>query len=155
MAAGARLLQLSAALLLAASASASFAQGQPPTQAPPGQGQGPAQVNTIKEVFQKLYGCWKPPPLSAATPMDITIILSFTRKGDILGRPRITYESPKATDNDRLAYRVAVMEALQRCTPMPFTDGMGGAVAGHPFAIQFRTIAPSHEKKAWLTPKIL
>ena len=112
-------------------------------------------MNTIKDVFQKLYGCWKPPPLSAATPMDITVILSFTRKGDILGRPKITYESPKATDNDRLAYRVAVMEALQRCSPMPFTDAMGGAVAGHPFAIQFRTSDPSREKKAWLTPKIL
>ena len=152
MAAGTRLFHLSAALWLAALASAALAQAQ--TQ-PPGQGQGPAQVNTIKEAFQKLYGCWKPPPLSAATPMDITVILSFTRKGDILGRPRITYESPKASDNDRLAYRVAVMEALQRCTPMPFTDGMGGAVAGHPFAIQFRTSDPSREKKAWLTPKIL
>ncbi len=24
-------------------------------------------------------------------------------------------------------YRVAVMEALQRCTPMPFTEALGGA----------------------------
>jgi len=162
MAAATRSFRLSSALLLAALVSAASAQGQLPNQVPqqtpappPGQGQGPAQVNTIKDVFQKLYGCWKPPPLSAATPMDITVILSFTRKGDILGRPRITYESPKASDNDRLAYRVAVMEALQRCTPMPFTDAMGGAVAGHPFAIQFRTSDPSREKKAWLTPKIL
>ena len=92
MAAGTRLFHLSAALWLAALASAALAQAQ---IQPPGQGQGPAQVNTIKEAFQKLYGCWKPPPLSVATPMDITVILSFTRKGDILGRPRITYESPK------------------------------------------------------------
>ena len=82
--------------------------------------------------------CWKPPPASRAKAMDITIIVSFNRSGAIMGRPRITYESPEATDNDRLAYRVAVMEALQRCTPMPFTESMAGAVAGHPFAVRFR-----------------
>ena len=117
-------------------------------------------VNTIKDVFARLSSCWKPPPLALANPIDITVIVSFNRAGDILGHPRITYESPKATDNDRLAYRVAVMEALQRCSPMPFTETMAGAVAGHPFAVQFRThLQPPKfqpkEKRAWLSPKIL
>jgi hypothetical protein len=111
------------------------------------------QVNTIKDVFERLGTCWRPPPSSRAKPMDITIIVSFNRSGAIMGRPRITYESPEATDDDRLAYRVAVMEALQRCTPMPFTESMGGAVAGHPFAIKFRN--QPKEKRAWLSPKIL
>jgi hypothetical protein len=97
------------------------------------------QVNTIRDVFARLYGCWRPPPPWRAHPMDITVIVSFNRSGDILGRPRITYESKGATDNDRLQYRIAVMQALQRCTPMPFTRSMAGAVAGHPFAVQFRT----------------
>jgi hypothetical protein len=51
-----------------------------------------------------------------------------------------------------------VMEALQRCTPMPFTEGMAGAVAGRPFAVLFRhkTRPPQPiEKRAWLTTKIL
>jgi hypothetical protein len=113
------------------------------------------QVNTIKQVFERLGTCWKPPPASRANPMDITVIVSFNRSGAIMGRPRITYESAAATDNNRLAYRVAVMEALQRCTPMPFTESMAGAVAGHPFAIQFRNYLKTREKNAWLTPKIL
>jgi hypothetical protein len=116
------------------------------------------QVNTIKDVFEHLGTCWKPPPASRAKPMDITIIVSFNRSGAIMGRPRITYESPEADDNDRLAYRVAVMEALQRCTPMPFTETMAGAVAGRPFAVQFRNRkSPPKpiEKRAWLTPKTL
>jgi len=112
------------------------------------------QVNTIKDVFERLGTCWKPPPASRARPMDITIIVSFNRSGAILGRPKITYESAEADDNDRLAYRVAVMEALQRCTPMPFTESMGGAVAGHPFAVKFHPRKP-REKQAWLSPKIL
>jgi hypothetical protein len=119
----------------------------------------PAQVNTIKDIFAKLLTCWKPPPASQANPdIDITVIVSFNRAGEILGHPKITYESAQATDNDRLMYRIAVMETLQRCTPMPFTEAMGGAVAGRPFAIRFRNRKPSPqplEKRAWLTPKIL
>jgi hypothetical protein len=86
------------------------------------------------------------------------VIVSFTRAGEILGRPKITYESEQADDNDRLQYRIAVMEALQRCTPMPFTESMAGAVAGRPFAIRFYNRKPPPqpiEKRAWLTPKIL
>jgi hypothetical protein len=123
-----------------------------------GHGQ-PAQVNSIKEVFARLRTCWKPPPATQADPnIDITVIVSFNRAGDILGHPKITYESERATDNDRLMYRVAVMETLQRCTPMPFTESMAGAVAGRPFAVRFqnRKLPPQPtEKRAWLTPKIL
>jgi allophanate hydrolase subunit 1 len=119
----------------------------------------PARVDSIKDVVARLRTCWKPPPASRANPgIDITVRVSFDRDGHILGRPRISYESEQATDNDRIAYRIAVMEALQRCTPMPFTEGMAGAVAGRPFAVQFhnRKIPPQPaEKRAWLTPKIL
>jgi len=119
----------------------------------------PARVDTIKDVVARLRTCWKPPPASLANPgIDITVIVSFKRDGNILGHPKITYESEQATDNDRLNYRIAVMEALQRCTPMPFTEGMAGAVAGRPFAIQFhnRKIPPQPaEKRAWLITKIL
>jgi hypothetical protein len=117
------------------------------------------QVDNIKEAYARFGRCWKPPAASQANPIDITVIVSFTREGAILGHPKITYESDEATDNDRLMYRIAVMETLQRCTPMPFTQGMGGAVAGRPFAIQFhnsRKPPPQPiEKRAWLTPKIL
>ncbi len=118
----------------------------------------PAQVNTIKDVVAKLLTCWKPPPPSRANPIDITVLVSFNRAGDILGHPKITYESEQATENDRVEYRIAVMEALQRCTPMPFTEAMAGAVADRPFAVQFRNRKPPPqptEKRAWLTPKIL
>jgi hypothetical protein len=136
-------IRLLAALLLVSSACAQAEQ---------------AQVNNIREAYARFRSCWKPPPASRANPIDITVIVSFNRAGEILGRPRITYESERADDNDRLQYRVAVMEALQRCTPMPFTESMAGAVAGRPFAIQFHNRKPPPqpaEKRAWLTPKIL
>src|SRR3954471_9437200 len=136
---GKTLIRLSMALLCAASGSAAQAQT--------------GQVDNIKEAFARLQTCWRPPPPSRANPeVEITVIVSFTRDGNILGRPKITYESENATDNDRLEYRVAVMEALQRCTPMPFTGSMGGAVAGRPFAIRFqvrRSPPKPTEKRAW------
>jgi len=116
------------------------------------------QINTIREIFERLRECWKPPPRSQANPVEMTIIVAFTRAGDILGHPRVTYETDGATDNDRLAYRIAAMEALQRCTPLPFTDGLGGAVAGRPFTVRFssrKTPRKPAERQAWLTPKIL
>ena len=115
-------------------------------------------LDTIKDVFAKLYSCWRPPPASRTNPMDITVIVSFNREGAILGQPRITYESGNAGDNDRIAYRIAVMETLQRCAPLPFTEGLGGAVAGRPFAVTFRSRKrppKPEEKRAWLIPKIL
>lgn len=109
------------------------------------------QVNTIQDIFRHLRTCWRPPPVAKARPIDITVVVSFNRAGNILGHPRITYESAEASDDDRLQYRIAVMEALQRCTPMPFTDAMAGAAAGRPFAIQFRnrkTSPPTQERRA-------
>jgi hypothetical protein len=119
----------------------------------------PGEVNTLRDIFARLRTCWKPPPPMSANPgIDITVIVSFNRDGNIFGHPKITYESEQADDNDRLMYRIAVMAALQRCTPMPFTEGMGGAIAGRPLRILFHNgkLPPQPiEKRAWLIPKIL
>ena len=118
----------------------------------------PPRLDTIRDVVVRLNSCWKPPPRSQANPIDITVVVSFNREGAILGHPRISYESENASDNDRLQYRIAVMETLQRCTPLPFTEGLGGAVAGRPFAVPFRTRKThpkTDEKRAWLIQKIL
>jgi hypothetical protein len=119
----------------------------------------PARLDTIRDIFARLRSCWKAPPTSRANPIDITVVVSFNRAGAILGHPKITHESENASDNDRLIYRVAVMEALQRCTPLPFTEALGGAVAGRPIAVPFRSsrkLPPKPtEHRAWLTPKIL
>src|SRR5579872_4195049 len=95
------------------------------------------QVDSLRDVFARLGRCWKPPEPSQAHPgIDITVMVSFNRSGEILGHPRITYESDQADDNDRLVYRIAVMETLKRCTPMPFSEGMAGAIAGRPIRVQ-------------------
>src|SRR6202522_996061 len=85
----------------------------------------PDKVDNIKEAFARFRSCWKPPAASVANPdIDITVIVSFDHDGNILGKPRITYQSEQATDNDRLQYRIAVMEAVEACSPESFTTTM-------------------------------
>jgi hypothetical protein len=119
----------------------------------------PGKVDTIDELFARIRQCWKPPKLPEGHPgMQITVLFSLTRSGALLGKPRITFESPEATEADSIAYRTAVMETLQHCTPMPFTDGMGGAAAGKPIRFRFddrRNLPKPTEKRAWLTTTTL
>jgi hypothetical protein len=105
----------------------------------PGETKKPtAPLNTIAEVFAALEACWIPPGLDQARAgMQITVMVSFKRSGELLGKPRITYETPEATQDERLSYRVAMAEALRRCTPLPFTDALGNALAGRPMTLRF------------------
>jgi hypothetical protein len=68
--------------------------------------------------------------------MQITVMMSFKRNGELLGQPRITFESADASDDERLAYRISVADMLKRCAPLPFTEGLGNAVAGRPFTMR-------------------
>jgi hypothetical protein len=95
-------------------------------------------LNTLNELGAALRACWVPPPIDQSRPgMQITVQMSFRRNGELFGQPRITFESVGATDDERLAYRTAVAEMLKRCSPLPFTDGLAGAVAGRPFTMRF------------------
>jgi hypothetical protein len=99
---------------------------------------GKPSLNTIKEVFAAIEACWIPPPPDQARPgMQITVMLSFKRSGELLGEPRITYETPQATNEERKSYRLAMAQALQRCMPLHFTDGLGNALAGRPMTVRF------------------
>jgi hypothetical protein len=95
-------------------------------------------LNTIKDLGTALNACWLPPAIDRSRPgMQITVQMTFKRNGELFGRPRITFESAGASDDERLAYRIAVAEMLKRCTPLRFSDGLGNAVAGRPFTMRF------------------
>jgi hypothetical protein len=97
-----------------------------------------APLNTLKDMGSALQACWVPPPMDQSRPgMQITVQMSFKRNGGLLGQPRITFESAGASDDERLAYRIAVAQMLQRCAPLPFTEALGNAVAGRPFTMRF------------------
>ena len=95
-------------------------------------------VNTLSELMAALRACWVPPPIDQSRAgMQITVQVSFRRNGELLGQPRITFESSGASDDERLAYRIAVAKMLKRCTPVPVTEALGNALAGRPLTIRF------------------
>jgi hypothetical protein len=96
------------------------------------------KLDSIASLFAALRGCWVPPSEDEARPgMQMAVRFSFKRSGEIIGTPRVTYTSPDAPREARETYRNAVTASLDRCTPMPFSKGLGGAIAGRPIAIRF------------------
>jgi hypothetical protein len=95
-------------------------------------------VNTIQEMFRALAACWIPPPLGKSPPgMEYTVRFAFKSSGELMGPPRLTYATHGASEEVRNVYQQAVEAALKRCTPMHFTAGMAGAIAGRPITIRF------------------
>jgi hypothetical protein len=96
------------------------------------------RLDTIRDLFGALRACWVPPPQDEARPgMQMSVRLSFKRGGQMIGAPRVTYTSPDAPPEARSVYHEAIMTALERCTPLRFTAGLGGAIAGRPIAIRY------------------
>jgi hypothetical protein len=95
-------------------------------------------LDSIRAMYAALRACWVPPPKETARHgMEYTVRFAFKRDGEIIAPPRVTYASHDAPVETRDVYRDAVNAALARCTPLHFTDGMAGAVAGRPIAIRF------------------
>jgi hypothetical protein len=95
------------------------------------------QINTLNELGAALRACWIPPSLDRSRAgMQLTVQMSFRRNGELFGKPKITFESSGASDDERLAYRTAVADMLKRCASLPFTDALGNAVAGRPFTMR-------------------
>ena len=95
-------------------------------------------VKSLSELFAALRSCWEPPPLEEAfRGMQMSVRFSFKRTGEPVAAPRVTYASSEAAAAVRGIYRRAVDAALERCTPMPFSKEMGGAIAGRPVSIRF------------------
>jgi hypothetical protein len=96
------------------------------------------ELNTLADLFSALGGCWDPPQKDKAQAgVQMSVRLSFKRNGEILGAPRWTYITPGTVEEVRKTYRSGVLAALERCTPLPLTNGLGGALAGRPIAIRF------------------
>ena len=107
----------------------------------------PALANRLDEIGPLLSRCLRMPDYDIARPgMQITVRLAFTRDGAILGEPRFTFSTPGVSPEVRAAYQRAVVDMLNRCTPLPITKELGNAIAGRPFVIPI--VETRKEKKA-------
>jgi hypothetical protein len=95
-------------------------------------------VNSIRDMFIALRGCWVPPPRDEARHgTEYTTRFALKRDGTMVAIPRMTYSSHDIPAATRDVYREAIDAALRRCIPLHFSAGMAGAVAGRPIAIRF------------------
>ena len=112
----------------------------PPTWPAPAPSQHHLVLNTLNDIGMALETCWEGnlPPLAQARPgMMVTVMLTFTRTGALLGEPRFMFTTHEASPETRALYQRAAVAAINTCTPLPFSDGLGNAAAGRPFTFSF------------------
>jgi hypothetical protein len=95
-------------------------------------------LDTIGDLFAALRSCWSPPPPDDAREgMQMSVLFSFKRSGEIIAAPRITYSTREVPQHTRDLYRKAIAASLDACMPLKFTGGLGGALAGRPIMIRY------------------
>ena len=95
-------------------------------------------VNDLVQIQAALADCWRFPAIDdGRAPVDVIFSLSFKRSGELFGKPRVVKFSREVSQQERERFNVAVVEAVDRCSPMPLTESMGGAIAGRVLHIRF------------------
>jgi len=95
-------------------------------------------INTLHDLFRALRVCWLPPPPEKSRPgMEYTIRFAFKSNGELMAPARMTYSTHGVSEEVRNIYQQAAEAALRRCTPMHFSSGMAGAIAGKSIAFRF------------------
>jgi hypothetical protein len=90
-------------------------------------------VTRVHGIATGIAACWRP----AHDDDQVTVRLSFTRAGAVIGEPRIVYSrsSGGSADDSRLAQ--SMLTAIRDCTPLHFSVGLGSAIAGQVLDIRF------------------
>lgn len=95
-------------------------------------------LTRYRQVADQLAQCWRPPStFDGSSWAQVTLRVSFKRDGSINGVPRIPYSDQGLTEAARSDLRQSLMAALQRCTPLNLSSGLGAAIAGQIFALRF------------------
>jgi hypothetical protein len=92
-------------------------------------------VNSIAEMSAAIYACWQPPRGTAG--MSLTLRFSLRRNGTFIGKPRATFSKLGPDDDLNKAFVASVLVALEKALPIPFTESMGGAIAGRMLSPRF------------------
>lgn len=115
------------------------AQAEPRRRPDIGRGIAPSKpVNTLQELYDAFSACWRAPGRYEFRPgMEITVMFTLTRDGDILGEPRFTFVSRDVPSEVRATYQRSMADALKTCAPFPLTPDFGAAIAGRPQRLRF------------------
>jgi len=93
----------------------------------------PAPVTGVPGIATGLAACWNPPRRDD----QVTVRLSFTLDGRVIGEPRIVYARSGAGKADDAGLARSMLAAVRKCTPLRFSATLGSAIAGQVLDIRF------------------
>jgi hypothetical protein len=116
----ARRLTSVALIALSLGASAQGAEAQP-------------AVTRVHGIATGIAACWRPPH----DDDQVTVRVSFTRDGAVIGEPRIVFVQSSRGRADDAALAHSMVTAVRDCTPLHFSARLGSAIAGQVLDIWF------------------
>ena len=100
-------------------------------------------INLPNEIGSYIAKCWQAPSTDPPSIIEVTVRLSFSRSGAVIGQPRVTYIRAPAQAGLREKIAMSVLAAIKACTPLPFTPALGQAIAGRMFALRLHSLPVS------------
>ena len=91
------------------------------------------QVTGVHGIATGIADCWRPPHRHD----QVTVRLSFTQDGAVIGEPRIVYAQSSARGGDDAKLAQSMLKAIRACTPLHFSAELGSAIAGQVLDIRF------------------
>jgi hypothetical protein len=103
-------------------------------------------INLPSQIGESLRHCWTPPSTEPPQVIEVTVRLSFSRDGAVIGKPRVVYVHP-AVSELKEAINTSVLQAIRACTPLPFTPSLGAAIAGRIIVVRLRSLPLSGRQR--------
>lgn len=96
-----------------------------------------AAIDTPADAARYLRFCWKPPQGAAFDGLLMDVRFAFDRKGGMRSTPNIVYFSPDAPQHAQVFYGLSIREAINRCSPLPFSARFAASVEDRLLAVRF------------------
>lgn len=69
---------------------------------------------------------------------EVTLTMAFRADGTLIAAPRVAFSMPAADQPAQQQFIFDVVTSLANCTPLRFSSGLGGAIAGRPYRFRYR-----------------
>jgi hypothetical protein len=96
-------------------------------------GEAQPPVARVHGIATGIAACWRPPH----DDDQVTVRVSFTREGAVIGEPRIVFARSSGGRADDSALADSMLAAIRECTPLNFSARLGSAIAGQVLDIRF------------------
>jgi hypothetical protein len=93
----------------------------------------PPLVARVHGIATGIAACWRP----RHDDDQVTVRVSFTREGAVIGEPRIVFAQSSGGHADDSALADSMKAAIRDCTPLHFSSRLGSAIAGQVLDIRF------------------